>query len=137
MLERVITTHRRLNEAAEGDGTELNQKLSVVALGEPDPDGAHHLYEIRYPDVEILVDAEDGLPIAFQKGGVKEVGGVNGISNEALLAVVLDRLEGWQRGPFACEENAAALSHLESVLAFMHGRTLDRQRRGVEGESKP
>lgn len=70
--------------------------------------------------------------IAFQNGPVREAG-VTGGTNEALLAVVIDRLEGFQRGQFACHDNEVALDHVQSARLWLHKRTVDRVARGVEG----
>ena len=59
--------------------------------------------------------------------------GVNGITNEALLAVLIDRLEGFQRGPFACDENAAMLVALQTALGLASMRSHKRDRDGIEG----
>ncbi len=80
---------------------------------------------------------EEGKPvwyvaqIDFQRGSVSEVG-VIGISNEALLAIVIDRLRGFQGGPFVCRENALALTKLEEGLMWLQARTRDRIARGIE-----
>ena len=71
-------------------------------------------------------------PIFFQEGPIKEVG-INGITNELLLAIVIDRLEGFQSGPYACEENAAALASTKNALSMLQFRTMRRIERGVEG----
>jgi len=59
--------------------------------------------------------------LAFQRGPEKSVG-VNGLTNEVLLAVVMDRLERFQAGPAPCEENAEALELLERALAKLAAR---------------
>jgi hypothetical protein len=59
--------------------------------------------------------------------------GVNGISNEALLAIVEDRLLGFQAGPYSCRENAVALTKVQEAMMWLQKRTLDRVKRGVEG----
>ena len=74
------------------------------------------------------------LDVQFQKGPVQEQG-VNGGSIEALAAVVIDRLEGFQGGPYACDENADALAHFTAGLEILKARTAARQARGVEGTS--
>jgi len=58
---------------------------------------------------------------------------VNGVTNEALLAIVADRLSSFQQGRYACRENADALFHTESALAWLKERTRERMQRGVEG----
>lgn len=72
------------------------------------------------------------LPIRFQNGGIA-VAGINGISQEALLAIVEDRLSCFENGPFACEENALALEYVRKAMQVLHDRTLKRVSRGVEG----
>ena len=59
--------------------------------------------------------------------------GVNGCHNEDLIAVVIDRLQGFQAGEFSCRENAIAITKLEEALLWLNKRTQDRIRRGVEG----
>ena len=70
--------------------------------------------------------------VQFQNGPLKETGH-NGISDEALLAVVIDRLEGFNSGPYRCRENSLAITHLEEAMHWLNHRTASRQRRGVEG----
>lgn len=72
----------------------------------------------------------------FQEGPVCEAG-VNGVTNEALLAIVADRLMVFQRGPMACRENALALKKIEEALQWLHARTRRRLAAGVEGRGKP
>lgn len=74
--------------------------------------------------------------IRFQDGGVQEVG-VNGITNEALLSIVVDRLRGFQAGPFNNEYNAVALVLVEQAISILNARTADREARGVEGKQVP
>lgn len=71
--------------------------------------------------------------LRFQDGTIKDVG-VNGVTTEALLAILIDRLECFQAGPYPCEENACALEHLRGSLSFLQRRTKDRVARGVEGK---
>lgn len=73
--------------------------------------------------------------LTFQHGPIAEVG-VNGITNEALLAVVLDRLRYFQSGKYACRENALAITNIEQGLMWLHSRTRERMKRNVEGTSK-
>jgi hypothetical protein len=71
----------------------------------------------------------------FQNGGLKEVG-ANGITDQALLAIVLDRLRSFNDGQFRCRENSVAITKIEEALMWMEKRANDRSRRGVEGERK-
>jgi hypothetical protein len=80
-------------------------------------------------------DGMDYQEVRFQRGPVAEHG-VNGITNEALLAIVIDRLEGAQEGPYKSRYNALAITKIEEAVLWLSRRTLDRQARGVEGTSK-
>lgn len=109
----------------------LNDALEITVLDEPGQGGACHEYEIRWnePSDE---DIERRMEIHFQNGPIQETG-VNGISGEALLAIVIDRLRSFQAGPYSCRENALALTKLEESLMWLQKRTRDRLARGVEG----
>jgi hypothetical protein len=98
-----------------------------MACGERGSGGANHFYIIRAGD-------EFGR-LEFQRGGILEAG-INGITNESLLAVVIDRLEGFQSGNFACRENAIALTRIQEALMWLNKRTADRLARGVEGKEE-
>lgn len=87
---------------------------------------------VRY-DLSLGQDVFPGV-VKFQSGPVREEG-VNGTSMEALLRIVLDRLQGYQRGPFPCPENAIAAKHIGEALEQLDLRTLRRRRQGVEGQS--
>lgn len=119
---RQLTTHR-----IEGIDNDLNDALGVEVLDEPGAGGACHEYGIFGTD-----GPETGVIIKFQNGPVKETG-VNGVSHEALLAILIDRLEHFQAGPYACDENANALGSIRRGLVFLQQRTRKRFERGVEG----
>ena len=102
-----------------------NESLKIEVLDEPGEGGACHKYYISTPDLLVA------CPIEFQDGPVSRQ--ANGLTHEALIAIVIDRLEGFQRGPFACLENAAALHHLHAAQMALHERMRARLARGVEG----
>lgn len=114
-------------------------RYTIVQAGdEPGNGGACHEYFIlRAPEISETeyplqqVAGEFGA-VRFQKGPIQEAG-VNGCHNEDLLAIVIDRLRGFQSGPFRCRENALALTKLEDALHWLNHRTQERQKRGVEG----
>ncbi len=116
---REITSHR-VNSA--------NDTLTITVLDEPGSGGANHQYRITSSDPSFHVPTE----ICFQNGPIAEAG-INGLTHEALLAIVIDRLQAFQRGPFACRENALALTKLEEAQHWLHDRTRARMTRGVEG----
>jgi hypothetical protein len=106
----------------------VNDRIAITAMDEPGAGGAHHHYSV---DVD---GHPDGLEIHFQDGAINEVG-VNGVTQEVLLAVVIDRLRSFQAGPFACKENADALLHAMEALDALKSRTKARMARGVEGRN--
>jgi hypothetical protein len=77
---------------------------------------------------------EEHITIKFQCGPVKEFGD-NGTTIEHILELLINRLEGFQKGPFKCEENDKALTHLDAAKEALEERTRDRQARGVEGQN--
>jgi hypothetical protein len=116
----------------------LNECLDVIATDEPGAGGAYHRYQITGYDTAKNPSSSSGdgaTIILFQNGGLQEVGCANGISQEALLAILIDRLRSFQAGPFSCRENALALTKMEEALMWLQKRTQDRLRRGVEGVS--
>lgn len=106
----------------------LNETLQINVLDEPGAGGAHHIYAIEYE----ANGSPDSQTIQFQNGPIAEVG-VNGVSQEALLAIVEDRLKCFQAGQYACRENALALTHIQEAMHWLHHRTRERMQRGVEG----
>lgn len=121
---RVITSHR-INPC--------NDTLSIEVTDEPGAGGANHRYEVSG------YAPQEGAPattvVAFQNGPIAE-SGVNGITQEVLIAICIDRLKSFQEGPFASRENAVALTHLETAQLWLFKRTLDRMQRGVEGTNQ-
>ena len=139
-MPRELTSHK-VNE--------LNESIYVGVIDEPGQGGACHVYNlapmvaIDIPDdsafdgvVRRMVPVEDAnVIIRFQNGPIKEAG-VNGVSQEALLAIVEDRLSCFQSGPYATRENAVALTKVQEAMMWLHKRTRDRMARGVEGTHK-
>lgn len=120
-----------------------NDTLTVEVLDQPGSGGAHHAYRVsgfelaRNPSAGNgqVHDASTCAMMYFQNGPIPE-SGVNGITHEVLLAIVADRLRCFQAGPFANKANACALTHIEEAMHWLHSRTLERMRRGVEGTHK-
>ena len=74
--------------------------------------------------------------IVFQHGPIKEVGR-NGTTIEGVIDVLVNRLEGFQRGPFANQYNADAAMYMKAAKQRLLDRTRDREARGVEGVNLP
>jgi len=122
-VHRIITSHQ-VNPC--------NDALCIEVMDDPDDFGSSHVYHI-------IASTDKGerllCEVTFQKGPIRE-NGVNGITQEALLAIVEDRLIGFQNGPFACAANDEALRHVQKAMHALHSRTRDRLNRGVEGTHK-
>lgn len=115
-----ITTHQ-VNPA--------NEVLEIIVADEKGVGGANHAYLCYWPDKRANLTARR---IEFQNGPIIE-NGVNGLTQEALLAIVRHRLECFQAGPYANDYNAKALAHVIDAMQALHARTKERQARGVEG----
>lgn len=118
---RIITGH---------EGSTLNNAISINS-DERDESGGAHRYVARIDNPPHLMPSVCCY-VQFQKGPLKEAG-LNGISDEALLAIVVDRLEGFNEGKYRCRENSLAITHIQEALHWLQHRTNSRQRRGVEG----
>ncbi len=107
-----------------------NDKITVTVVDEPGDGGANHVYRMEYdPHNNGYIQAQT---VRFQNGPIPE-NGVNGITQEVLIAICIDRLRSFQAGPFACRENALALTRLEEAQHWLHSRTRERMSRDVEG----
>lgn len=133
-MTRELTSHK-VNPA--------NDTLKIEVRDEPGSGGAHHCYAITgfdyaknrsVPDYPLAghLEDEDTAFVLFQNGPIAEAG-VNGLTHEALLAILIDRLECFQNGPFANGYNATALSSLKVAQEALLARTRHRMARGVEG----
>jgi hypothetical protein len=105
----------------------LNDALNITVLDGPGAGGACHRYR-----VEPTIGNAVGVMIEFQKGPLGE-NPPNGLSNEALLAIVEDRLTGFQGGKFACHENQMALDSVRAAMQWLRDRTARRVAAGIEG----
>ncbi len=125
---REITSHR-VNPA--------NDRLKIQVTDAEGAGGANHRYVVSGFNSNgnaslHFADDPNVASILFQNGPIAE-SGLNGITQEVLLAIIIDRLQSFQKGPHACRENALALTKLEEAKLWLFSRTLDRMGRGVEG----
>ncbi len=121
--KRMIKTHRC------GEG--MDEAIEIAVFDEPGAGNACHVYGIGVPNGDGTMI---GTIVRFQKGPVAEAG-PNGISCESLLAVVKDRLEGFQAGSYACLTNQEALDAVNEALFSLHERTICRAAAGTEGHA--
>lgn len=109
------------------DGLGLNDLCTVVEA--EDEPGRYNFYRKR-PDVgdELLVGY-----VQFQTGHLDAEGSRAGILDDALITLMLHRLEGWQAGTMRCRENALVITKLQEALHWKRHRAEERRRRGVLG----
>lgn len=123
------------NEFRELNGHKVNgcnECIVIDVLDEPGQGGACHNYRISGLKGPLDNHPIPTIDIRFQNGPIRECG-TNGITHEALLAILIDRLEGFQSGKYATVENQIALDHLRAAQATLKFRTEQRVRRNVEG----
>lgn len=112
------------------DGHGLNESIEVTAMDEIGPGGAHHCYEFWSKDGPSL-----GF-LFFQRGPRGEHGSTLGVTEAAVLAVLIDRLQDFQDGPYECAENEEVLYHLSEALVWVKNRARHRAARGVLGSNQ-
>lgn len=122
----------------EGDEYANARTRVVGEVYDDAPGGGCHRYRVIFEKTDVSVPEtgdRGSVWIDFQKGPVKEVG-INGVQDEGLLAVLIDRLERFQAGPFKYNENAEALLKLQEAQFWVESRKQRRMKRGVEGTSQ-
>ena len=132
-MSRVLTGHQ-VNP--------VNDTLTITVTDEPGSGGANHCYVIGTGTHEgIDWNRNASLPtdlkygdtaILFQNGPIN-IAGVNGVTHEVLLAILIDRMQGFQRGAYASDDNEQALTHMVYAQEALQRRTKARMLRGVEG----
>lgn len=108
-------------------------RFTVIHVGDKKTRGgaAYKYFISRTEDSDVVPVGEFGH-VQFQKGPVA-IDGLNGCFMEDLLAIVADRLEGFQNGDFSCKENDLALIKIKEALHWLDYRTADRIEHDVEG----
>ena len=87
-------------------------------------------------DVAVMLGPKDGSAVLttleFQAGPIPEHG-VNGLTNELLLQILIERTERLNK-MFPCEENKYAIAYLKRALREFDARTERRKAAGIEGK---
>lgn len=117
-----------------------DEPLTITVADKAGQGGANHQYIVSWNGINKDLQGTQrsyyqSCYVGFQDGPIKEFG-VNGVTNEALLAIVRDRLECFQAGPFASTDNETALNHVRFAMDALHKRTRDRLARNVEGTNQ-
>lgn len=116
---------REIDEHFDGHG--LNESIRIETDA-PDQSGAAHNYNAWIGDTRVAA-------VQFQKGPRNVEGSTPGMTEAAVIAILIDRLRGFQAGPYSCRENAIQLTKLEEVLHWTKARADARAKRGVLGHN--
>lgn len=111
--------------AHQSGANEVNDQI-VIKASPPGRGGAPVAYNVQIGGAI--------LHLPFQNGCLADGIGVNGLTNEVVLAILADRLTEFQGGEFACRENQEALTHVNKALGCLKTRTHRRKEQGVEGK---
>ena len=110
--------------------------LEVLVMDEKGAGGARHKYSVVCKDIDPKKGGQRELGhIPFQNGTRLE-NGINGITNEALLAIVIHRCQDFMDGPFPHPLTLNALNGAKFALSCLEQRTVDRKSRDVEGKEQ-
>lgn len=107
----------------------LFTNLIQIEANEPEEGGGASTTYYIYVQTQ---DEELKYVLDFQTGDPRTV--INGLTNEALLSILIDRMKGFQTGKFPSSEGALVVTKLEEALLWLISRTMDRMQRGVEGK---
>jgi len=121
MPMRQITDHH--------DGHGLAETMLVEADPiDPDAGGASHHYVVSLEGAQLA-------RIQFWHGPRHEPGSQPGILDSVLLAILIDRMRGFEAGVFSCPTNRDVREHCEAALRALQARADERARRGVLGQA--
>jgi hypothetical protein len=136
-LPHIVTLHHipgaveKVKIVAEGDrgagGDFVHYRVSNLNLHN------HREANNLYGDLRPM----DSVDIFFRNGEMAPEMEHNGVTIEHLLAISGHRLEMFQTGPFANDNNAKALYHIKEAIAALNERTIERLERGVKGTLTP
>lgn len=119
------------------DGHGLNERIDIRADTKDKLNGgASHNYSIHVDTSGNESRSGNAVlagSLTFQQGPRYAPASQPGITEAALLAVLMDRLESFQGGPYACAENEAALDHLQLAMVWFKRRADRRAREGKLG----
>ncbi len=124
---KVPVTTRELDIHHDGHG--LNESITLVSdQQDPNSGGSAHHYVAS-------IGGQEVARIQFQQGPRNVSGSLPGVTEAVLYAILIDRLRGFQAGPYSCRENAIQLTHLEESLHWTKARADERAKRGVLGKN--
>ncbi len=123
-----------LNGIEKINGFEILRKSDRPKLPYTDEVDWEAYDEMRKERPIAIDDEQNMISFRIQNGPIKE-NGANGCQVDELLATALLIIKGLNK-KFPSTYNMAAVQHIYSAMTCLEQRKLDRQSRGVEGESK-
>lgn len=122
-----------MREITWDKASEVEESFKVEA-SDPNEYGTVAVYEVSAPSkVGSDYSKEDRscclFHLVFQNGNPNEQ--INGLIDEVVLAILIDRARNFANGPLSTRENSIALTHLEEALMWKRRRVVDRKNRGV------
>ena len=94
----------------------------LQAQEKEDGNPTHHDFEVRR-----TLDNKVLGKVHFQQGALGDEG-PNGILNEDLLMMIIDRVESFQSSKLRCRDNENALQHLYEALFWLNQRNSKRSK---------
>lgn len=94
---------------------------------------SENMEKFRHMDGSEAVVERDHLTVTFQHGNPAEVG-INGCRIEDVIEVLQDKLLDFQGRDLNCDENAAALYHLDMAREALLLRRRRREQQGIFGQ---
>lgn len=110
--------------------------LKIIACDKPEPDGAHRLYAVQFPNPDPNAAEEAKtltMPIEFQSQPVED--GINGLTDEVLLAIVMHRMQTKAKKRPKEPAFRAVFGACGMALQKLHVRTRNRSQRGISKTS--
>ncbi|MFW6007696.1 MAG: ABC transporter ATPase [archaeon] len=107
---------------------DITEKTIIYSVGEKE-NGVSYNYVIKKLNND--GDVKGYQEIHFERND--DHVDIDGIHNEDLLKVVLDRLYSYQNGDLSSKQVDITITKLEEALMWMNKRTEDRIKRGVKG----
>ena len=105
---------------------ELDSLIIGETTSDKVPPGHSYWVNVMCHDTESVREL---ATVDFQNGPISK-NGVNGLTNEALLTILIHRTMALNE-QFPCTENVKAAAHMKYALDYFNLRTSDRKIRGV------
>ena len=110
-------------EQRHHDGHGLNDRVTIES-DVKGAGGASHEYLFKFDGAHVA-------HVCFQHGAPDAKGSMPGVLDEAIVAMLLDRYDGFLAGEFACDETQQVHDKLVAVLGIMRKCADDRAARRV------